>query len=123
MANESARRVLAVIPDLFFATKVAATAKPAGVPLELAQPRAAVARARESQPALVLVDLHVPEMAALVTGLRAAAPAAEIVGFYSHVETHIRDTALAAGASAAMPRSQFVTRLSALLERGLVSPA
>jgi len=71
----------------------------------------------------VIVDLHVPGMDALVTGLRAALPSAEIVGFYSHVETHIRDTALAAGASAAMPRSQFVTRLSALLERGLVSPA
>ena len=115
--------MLAVIPDLFFATRVAATARPAGVSLELAQPPSAVSRARDSQPTLVIVDLHVPEMDALVTGLRAALPAAEIVGFYSHVETRIRDAALAAGVNVAMPRSQFVARLSALLERGLASPA
>ena len=58
-------------------------------------------------------------MGALIAALRASAPSASVVGFYSHVATALRDEALAAGADAALPRSQFVARLPALLERGV----
>jgi DNA-binding NarL/FixJ family response regulator len=66
----------------------------------------------------VLIDLHATDAVALVTALKAAAPTVPVVGFYSHVETALRRDALAAGADAALPRSQFVSRLAALLARG-----
>jgi predicted CoA-binding protein len=67
----------------------------------------------------VLVDLHAPGSVALVSALKARAPALPVVGFFSHVETALRRDALAAGADAVLPRSQFVGRLAALLARGL----
>ena len=113
------RRVLAVIPDLFFATKVAATAKAGGIELELVAPARAAARVVEAAPALVILDLHAADAVQLLAALKVAAPAVPVVGFYSHVETTLRDHALAAGADAALPRSQFVTKLAALLAHGL----
>jgi hypothetical protein len=118
--NASAnRRVLAVIPDLFFATKVAATARSVGAALELAAPERAADELRRSQPALVLIDLHAPGAVELVAALKSAAPSVPVVGFYSHVETALRRDALAAGADAALPRSQFVQKLAGLLANGI----
>ncbi len=113
------RRVLAVVPDLFFATKLAATAKMSGVELELVPVMRAAARIEQAPPALTILDLHAKDAIALITALKTAAPAVPLVGFYSHVETTVRRDALAAGADAALPRSQFVVKLAALLSRGL----
>jgi DNA-binding NarL/FixJ family response regulator len=120
------RQVLAIVPDLFFATKIAATARLAGVALDVVPHQGAVARGGETNVALVLLDLHAPDAVALVTALKAARPALPVVGFYSHVETALRRDALAAGADAALPRSAFVARLPELLQRGpaaLAAPA
>jgi hypothetical protein len=46
MTHPAPRRVLAVIPDLFFASKVAATARAGGVELELMAPERAVEQLR-----------------------------------------------------------------------------
>ena len=113
------RRVLAVIPDLFFATRVAATAKLGGIELELVSPQEAPGRAAESPPTLVIIDLHAKDAVALVSALKRAAPAPPVVGFFSHVEIALRNEALAAGADAVLPRSQFVGKLAALLARGI----
>lgn len=113
------RRVLAVVPDLFFATKLAATAKMSGVELELVPAARAAARMEQAPPALAILDLHAKDAIALIGALKAVAPAVPVVGFFSHVETAVRRDALAAGADAALPRSQFVVKLAALLSRGL----
>jgi len=109
---------IAVVPDLYFATRIAATANGAGVKLELIPPQRAAARLVEGEVSLVLVDLHVPDAPALIREWKRVAPGVPVVGFYSHVETALRDDALAAGADAALPRSQFVSRLAPLLARG-----
>lgn len=114
-------RVLAVIPDLFFATKVATTAKVAGVALELVPPQRAAARLAELPASLVILDLHAPDAVALVAAMKAASAHVPVVGFFSHVETALRQQALAAGADAVLPRSQFVVKLAALLARGLAA--
>jgi DNA-binding NarL/FixJ family response regulator len=113
--------VLAVIPDLFFATKVAATAKAGGIKLELVPPQLAAEAVKLSPAALVLMDLHAPGAVELVAALKLAAPTVPVVGFYSHVETALRRDALAAGADAALPRSQFVQHLAPLLASGLAA--
>ena len=115
------RRVVAVVPDLFFATRIAATAKAAGVPLELVPPARAATAADGAT--LVLIDLHAPGALESIAALRAASPSLAIVGFYSHVETKRRADALAAGATAALPRSQFTAKLADLLARGAAALA
>lgn len=108
--------VIAVVPDLFFASRIAATAKAAGIPLQLVPPPRAAAAAAGAT--LVLIDLHAPGALDSIAAMRAAAPALPIVGFFSHVETALRARALAAGATAALPRSQFTVKLGELLTRG-----
>ncbi len=119
MNMPAGRRVLAVVPDLFFATKIAATAKVAGVELELVPPQRAAERMAQAPAALVILDLQARDVMALVSALKLAAPNVPVVGFFSHVEVALRTSALAAGADAALPRSQFVVKLAALLSRGL----
>ncbi len=119
MTLATKRHVLAVIPDLFFATKVAATARASRVELELVAPQHAAARVAEARPKLVIIDLHAADAVVLVAAIKAVAPAVPVVGFFSHVEIALRRDALAAGADAALPRSQFANRLAVLLTHGL----
>jgi DNA-binding NarL/FixJ family response regulator len=111
--------VIAVVPDLYFATRIAATAKAAGVPLELVPPAGVEARLGRGGASLVLLDLHAPQAVALIATCKRAAPGTPLVGFYSHVEPALAQEALAAGADAALPRSRFVAKLAALLSQGL----
>jgi DNA-binding NarL/FixJ family response regulator len=113
--------VIAVVPDLYFATRIAATAKAAGVALELVPPQRAVARLATADVSLVLLELGGREALALVTELKKAQPTVPIVGFGAHVEAALLRDARAAGADAVLPRSQFVSRLPALLQHGLAA--
>lgn len=123
MSAPAGRLVLAVVPDLFFATRIAATAKAAGVKLELVPYQRAAARAGEAGASLVLLDLHTRDAMALVVAIKAAAPTTPLVGFYSHVETALRRDALAAGVDAALPRSAFSAKLPELLTWGMAALA
>ncbi len=112
------RRVMAVVPDLFFATKIAATAKALHVELALTPLARAAQAAAATPPALVLLDLQAPgDPPALIRALKADARTAAIpiVGFYPHVDHALRASAQEAGIDLVMPRSAFVTRLPGLL--------
>jgi CheY-like chemotaxis protein len=114
----SPRRVVAVAPDLFFATRIAGTARQLGVALELPAPAAALETIRAAPPDLVILDLHAPgDMLGLARALRAdpATRAIPLVGFYAHVDRALREAALAAGVDPVLPRSAFTVRLPALL--------
>ena len=113
--------VLAVVPDLYFATRIAATAKAAGVELELVPAPRAAARAAEAGASLVLLDLHGAGALGLLAELKRTVPGRPVVGFFSHVDTALKRDALAAGADAVLPRSQFVGRLPALLTVGVAA--
>jgi CheY-like chemotaxis protein len=110
-------RVLAVVPDLFFAARIAATAEAVGAEVEIVEPARALERCRAWLPDRVILDLHAPGDPLDVARARAAEPATRaipVIGFYAHVDTALRDAALAAGVQA-MPRSAFTARLAALL--------
>jgi CheY-like chemotaxis protein len=109
--------IVAVVPDLFFAAKLQATARATGMELVFAPPDQALERCAAATPVRVLLDLHAAGALELARALKADARTARIplVGFYSHVETTLRADALAAGVDEALPRSAFVTRLPALL--------
>ena len=112
------RRIIAVVPDLFFSTRILATARTVAVPVDLVPLPRAFAAICEKPPALVLIDLHATgDPHALIRALKADERTKDIllVGFYSHVETALRRSALEAGIDEALPRSAFTQRLPELL--------
>lgn len=112
------RRVLIVVPDLFFATRIAATAKTLGVEFAHVLPAAALEHCAEIRPDLVLIDLQAAgDPVALGRALKQDPRTASIplLGFYSHVEVELREAALAAGIDQVLPRSAFTARLAELL--------
>lgn len=112
------RRVVAVVDDMFFASKIRAVAEATGV--EISFPRskeALVEKAREAQ--LILVDLHNQKFdpVELAKELKADEQlrAVPMVGFFSHVETELQRNALAAGFDQVLPRSAFSRDLAEIL--------
>lgn len=118
----STRRVIAVGSDLFFATRISATAAQVGV--EVLQPAIAEAHAavRLELPDLVILDLmSAGDPLALARALKSdpATGHVPLVGFYPHVEQTLREAALAAGVDRVLPRSAFIASLARLLQAGL----
>ena len=109
------RRVLVVVQDLFFLTRIQATAAQAGIAIENCALDALIARCVSEAPDRVVLDLHVAgdplERARELKG-DPATRGIPIVAFYSHVETELRRQALDAGIDHVLPRSAFTARLA-----------
>jgi len=113
-----ARCVVAVVPDLFYATRIATTAAALGVELILCAEGDALEACRDRSPDLVILDLRATgDPFALARALKRdpATGRVPIVGFYSHVDQESRRAAEAAGVDRALPRSAFTQRLPELL--------
>ena len=100
-------RVLAIAPDLFFASKIDATLRAAGHEVTIAAP--ADAGAEEAD--VLLVDLDAA--GSDVEG----PPGIPRLGFYSHVDVETRRRAEAAGFDLVVPRSRMAREMPALVGR------
>ena len=114
------KEVIAVVRDLLFAAKINSAAAQAGASVRLAKTLdAALSLARVSRPVCVLVDLHLPDEVPwrLAQAFRDDAELRDIplVGFFSHVQTNLREQAQAAGYAQIWPRSSFFKRWPAIL--------
>lgn len=114
------RVIIAVVDDMFFASKIRAVAEAVGS--EISFPRsteALVQKAREAKPQLIVVDLHNQkiEAGALARELKADDGLRRILllGFFSHVQTELQRNALAAGFDRVIPRSVFARDLPEIL--------
>jgi CheY-like chemotaxis protein len=112
--------VLAIVDDMFFASKIRATAEAVGV--EVSFPRSMeklVEKAREVKPGLVVVDLHNTKIdaVALATELKSneGLKGVKLLGFFSHVHTDLQRNAVAAGYDQVIPRSVFARDLGQIL--------
>ena len=104
--------VIAVVDDMFFASKIRAVAEAVGV--EVSFPRtkeALLEKAREAR--LILVDLHNQKFDPVE--LARDVPGVKLIGFFSHVQTELQKSALAAGYEKVIPRSAFVRDLPGIL--------
>lgn len=112
--------IIAVVDDMFFASKIRAVAEAVGVEISFPRTREAlVEKARAIRPRLILVDLHNQKFdaKALAGELKSAEHLREIplIGFFSHVQTDLQKNALAAGFDQVIPRSVFVRDLQKIL--------
>ena len=73
----------------------------------------AIAKALELKPALIVTDLSMPVMNGLVATriLRQLMPSVPIILYSAHIDRHVEKDALAAGASAVVPKSDAVLLL------------
>jgi hypothetical protein len=102
-------RILAVAPDLMFASRIEATLGAAGHSVELAS---SVAEAADLETAdLFVVDLD-REPAEGVLGL-----GIPVLGFYAHLNTETREAAEAAGVDLVVPRSRMAREMPQLVDR------
>ncbi len=109
---------LALVRDLFFRSKIDAAAAAVGAEVGYASTLDAVAsRCAELKPSTVFTDLSDDAFPALETlkQIRAAAPAARVIGFASHVDLKALKAARDAGYELTLSRSEFTARLPDLL--------
>ena len=115
------RIILTVIDDMFFAAKVRAAADHLGVNLRSVRNLDTLLRvARETTPDLIIVDLHSDKIDPLAIGqtLKSDDQLASIplLGFFSHVHTDLKQSAIAAGYDLVIPRSVFSRDLAMILQ-------
>jgi hypothetical protein len=102
-------RILAVAPDLMFATRIEATLGAAGHDVALAN---SLAEAPELDAIdLLVVDLD-REPAEAVVGL-----GMPVLGFYAHLNVETRQGAETAGVDLVVPRSRMAREMPELVDR------
>ncbi|MGB7923572.1 MAG: hypothetical protein WCF57_10040 [Pyrinomonadaceae bacterium] len=114
------RRILAAVDDMFFASKIRATAEHLGIEIGFVRSaEAALESARRERPALIIVDLHsrAVDPFALAESLKTDERLRDVslLGFFSHVQTELQRRAEEAGYDRVLPRSAFTNRLAEIL--------
>ena len=111
--------VLAVVSDLFFASKITEAAKRTGVTLEYVTTEKAVLERARSNPALIIFDLNFDAVrpVELIGELKASADLKHIslLGYLSHVQAELKLQAQQAGCDVVMARSAFSMNLPQIL--------
>lgn len=112
------RKVIALVDDLFWKTKIDHAVKSAGTSTTFLSDPQELSTIDPAGTSVVLVDLALrrPPFEQLAT-LKAAEATASlpVVGYYEHVRKDLRDKAVAAGLDEVLPRSAFSERLADLL--------
>lgn len=117
------RNIIAAVDDMFFASKIRATAEALGVNIKFhRRSDSLVAAAREQSPDLILIDLHNEKLNAieLARELKAneRSKGIPLLGFFSHVQTDLQRAAVEAGFDHVIPRSVFSRDLEKILKQG-----
>jgi CheY-like chemotaxis protein len=114
------RNIIAIVDDLFFASKIRGTAEELRVTASFVRSiDALLEAARRDQPSLIICDLHSQRVdpVGLAQQLKADEQLRSIplLGFFSHVQIELQHQAEAAGFDRVMPRSAFSKNLGQLL--------
>jgi hypothetical protein len=111
------KTLIACVEDLFFRSKIEATARHLNVPVRFVEPRELASALRTPGTAAVLLELANGQRLEAVRELRGGGDSSElpIIGFLSHVDRQLASDAESAGVTRVMPRSQFSETLPDLL--------
>jgi PleD family two-component response regulator len=114
------RSVIALVDDMFFTSKIRATAEALGVTINFPRSRdTLLAAANEQLPDLIVVNLHNEKVdpIELANELKSneRLRAVPLLGFFSHVQTDLQRRAVEAGYDRVIPRSVFANDLGKIL--------
>lgn len=119
MAEENHPRVVAGVPDLFFASKIGETARQLGVAVEFASSGQVLLEKASTGPSLVILDLGAASLdpIGLIARLKAnpTPENARVVGFANHERTDLIEQAREAGCDQVLTRGAFAKDLPGLL--------
>ena len=114
------RTIIAVVDDLFFASKIRGTAEQFSIDVSFARTKEGlIESALQHKPALIICDLHSQRIDPI--GLAAELKENHLLrnipllGFFSHVQVELQKAAEAAGFDRVMPRSAFARDLPSIL--------
>lgn len=114
------QNVIAVVDDLFFASKIRGTAEQVGTRVQFVRSiPAAIEKARDEAPNLIIADLNANccDTIELARALKSddSLTGVPLLGFFSHIQTELQQAAIAAGYDRVMPRSAFTKNLADIL--------
>jgi CheY-like chemotaxis protein len=115
------RKIIAIVDDMFFASKIRATAEALGVEVSFPRTKDVVLeKLRTSPPDLIVADLQNQRFDVIEFGgaLKADSDLRKIpmLGFFSHVEVEIQRKATTIGFDRVIPRSLFARDLASILK-------
>ena len=116
------RNVIAIVDDLFFASKIRGTAEQLGVSVSFLRNLESLNQAvLRDRPSLIICDLHSQRIDPIELAKQLKADeqlrSIPLLGFFSHVQTELQRKALEAGFDVVMPRSAFTRDLNDILFR------
>jgi len=119
--QQSPKKILAVVSDLFFSVKITDAAKRAGMAVELVKdPIDALAKAQE-KPDVIIFDLNFDNAKPLelISQIKnnPELKSVSLIGFLSHVQGELKQAAQEAGCDMVMARSAFSQNLPLILKR------
>jgi PleD family two-component response regulator len=114
------RNVIAAVDDLFFASRIRAVAEHLNISIRFAKSAEdALKSAKTERPDLIIVDLNSRRCEPLELAKRLKSDeqlrSLALLGFFSHVQTELKQQALQAGYDELLPRSIFSQKLSEIL--------
>ena len=110
------KSIVACVEDLFFRSKIDATARHLSVPVRFTDAAGLAHACADPKTAAVLVELNDGALEAVVKMMGAAETSAlPVIGFLSHVDRELAQRAEKAGVTRVLPRSQFSENLPDLL--------
>jgi CheY-like chemotaxis protein len=119
MADGGGLKVLAGVPDLFFASRIGETARQLGVAVEFASSQQTLLAKAAQGPAMVILDLGAAALdpIGVITQLKSdpATKDIRIIGFLNHERTDLLHQARQAGCDDVMTRGAFAKGLPMML--------
>ena len=122
MQKAGKKKVLAVLEDLLFTVKIADAVKRSGLDVEFVKSEQDLMdKAVADHPLLIIMDLNCNCLQPLraITGLKSnpETKSISVIGFLSHVQGELKQSAQEAGANIVMARSAFSQNLQQILKR------
>lgn len=121
MQTNAAKRVLAVVSDLFFSVKLTEAAKRCGLELEFVKDPTEVLEKAKEKPTLIVFDLNfdAAEPLKLIGELKghSSTKGISLLGYLSHVQVELKQSAQEAGCDMVMARSALSQNLTQIFKR------
>lgn len=117
----SQKRIVAVVSDLMFTVKIQEAAKRAGMEVVFVQNEQSALEQARQQPVVIILDLNNSSVQVLdlISKLKTGEATRNIslLGYVSHVQTDLKQTAQAKGCDLVIARSALSQNLPEILKR------